>query len=215
MRFTRNEGTLADHPIPRGRNSSERIDSAISFTGQAFRLAGPGDNLIALGHNVMLPCLRSIAVFKTRSEHFRIRYVTRAAIRFGKAFAGFGMDVLRPATGPQRAAAGIISDGSASIRKSCRKSWRWLIELLSRLTDIAQKNRRVGSKGKIRRTYDFRGNVRSLQARQPGKTQAGGVIRPLPNRFDQADRLPRTGRCSCGPAFRNGMSIRMMSLQAK
>lgn len=54
MRFTRAVGTLADHPITRGRNASERIDSLISFTGQAFRLDGAGDALLSLGSDKVL-----------------------------------------------------------------------------------------------------------------------------------------------------------------
>ena len=42
-------GTLADHPITTGRNEAERVDSIVSFTGQAFRLDGPGDALMTLG----------------------------------------------------------------------------------------------------------------------------------------------------------------------
>lgn len=40
--FTPGDGTLADHPIARGRDGGERITRVRSFTGQAFRLAGPG-----------------------------------------------------------------------------------------------------------------------------------------------------------------------------
>lgn len=34
--FRRSEGSLPDHPITRGRGPGERIDSVVSFTGQAF-----------------------------------------------------------------------------------------------------------------------------------------------------------------------------------
>lgn len=60
MRFTqaggtRTGGTLADHPITRGRNDAERVDSIVSFTGQAFRLDAPGAPLLTLGRgNVLL-----------------------------------------------------------------------------------------------------------------------------------------------------------------
>jgi hypothetical protein len=54
MRFTRSDGSLADHPITRGRNASERVDSVIAFTGQAFRLAGTGSALMTLGPNIEL-----------------------------------------------------------------------------------------------------------------------------------------------------------------
>ncbi len=54
MRFTRSDGSLADHPATRGRNASERVDSVKAFTGQAFRLDGPGDPLMKLGPHVVL-----------------------------------------------------------------------------------------------------------------------------------------------------------------
>jgi len=50
-------GTLADHPITRGRNDAERVDSIVAFTGQAFRLDAPGEPLMTLGRGnvVLLP----------------------------------------------------------------------------------------------------------------------------------------------------------------
>lgn len=40
--FTPGDGTLAAHPITRGRDSTERVTQVRSFTGQAFRVEGPG-----------------------------------------------------------------------------------------------------------------------------------------------------------------------------
>ncbi len=39
--MSRADGTLADHPITRGRSASERIESVMTFTGQAFRPSPP------------------------------------------------------------------------------------------------------------------------------------------------------------------------------
>lgn len=39
--YTRESGRLADHPITRGRNASERINRIIAFTGQSLK--GPAD----------------------------------------------------------------------------------------------------------------------------------------------------------------------------
>lgn len=49
--------TLGSHPITRGRNARERIDSVRSFTGQAFRLVRPGTPLLTLeaGAVVLMP----------------------------------------------------------------------------------------------------------------------------------------------------------------
>lgn len=52
--YSRSAGTLAEHPITRGRNPAERIDSVTAFTGQAFRLETHGDPLMTVGHNIVL-----------------------------------------------------------------------------------------------------------------------------------------------------------------
>lgn len=44
--YTRESGRLADHPITRGRNDSERINKIITFTGQSLK--GPGDSVAFL-----------------------------------------------------------------------------------------------------------------------------------------------------------------------
>lgn len=46
--FRRSDGSLGGHPIVTGRNRGERIDSVRTFTGQAFRLHGPGRPILTL-----------------------------------------------------------------------------------------------------------------------------------------------------------------------
>jgi hypothetical protein len=41
--YTRDSGRLADHPITRGRNDSERVNKIIAFTGQSLK--GPTDSV--------------------------------------------------------------------------------------------------------------------------------------------------------------------------
>jgi hypothetical protein len=41
--YTRESGRLADHPLTRGRNASERVNKVIAFTGQSLK--GPADSL--------------------------------------------------------------------------------------------------------------------------------------------------------------------------
>jgi hypothetical protein len=111
MRFTRAQGTLADHPITRGRNSSERIDSVISFTGQAMRLEGPGDNLMALGHNIILLMPAVAWQFSKLTPSISASGMLQgAAIRFGKGrVAVFGEAAMFTAqlAGPNRAPVGM------------------------------------------------------------------------------------------------------------
>lgn len=51
FRFRRTDETLREHPITRGRGASEQIDSVMSFSGQAFRIAPgrAGDSLLVIG----------------------------------------------------------------------------------------------------------------------------------------------------------------------
>ena len=55
--FSIEDGTLADHPVTRGRSESERIAFVRSFTGQAFRAVSEVDGLMMLapGSVVLLP----------------------------------------------------------------------------------------------------------------------------------------------------------------
>jgi hypothetical protein len=46
--FQRSDRKLADHPITRGRNRGERIDSVRTFTGEAFRALVPRAPLLVL-----------------------------------------------------------------------------------------------------------------------------------------------------------------------
>jgi hypothetical protein len=52
--FQRADGTLGDHPITRGRNRSERIESVRTFTGQAFRVVAPAVPLLLVAPDTML-----------------------------------------------------------------------------------------------------------------------------------------------------------------
>ena len=52
--YTRTAGTLADHPITRGRNAQERVDTVVAFTGQALRVGDGGEPLMTLQKNVVL-----------------------------------------------------------------------------------------------------------------------------------------------------------------
>ena len=48
LTFDRSSGLLADHPITRGRDASEAIESVTSFTGQAFRVVGDAFSLMRM-----------------------------------------------------------------------------------------------------------------------------------------------------------------------
>jgi hypothetical protein len=54
MAYRLRDGTLASHRVTAGRTARERVDSVRAFTGQAFRLTGPGVPLLTLGRDVVV-----------------------------------------------------------------------------------------------------------------------------------------------------------------
>ena len=52
--FKRSDGTLADHPVTRGRNPRERITEVRTFTGQAFRVVAPASPVLILAPETVL-----------------------------------------------------------------------------------------------------------------------------------------------------------------
>lgn len=72
MRFARGDGSLADHPISRGRDAAERVDSVFAFTGQAFRVSAPGAEplmTLARGSVLLLPEVAWQFSAQTRREN--------------------------------------------------------------------------------------------------------------------------------------------------
>jgi len=47
--FRRSDGTLADHPVTNGRDSTERVDAIASIFGSAFRLPPGAQSLFTFG----------------------------------------------------------------------------------------------------------------------------------------------------------------------
>jgi hypothetical protein len=64
--FRRIDGTLADHPITRGRNPSERVDSVLTFMGQAFRTEGDVEPLMVMPRGSMM-LLPEVAWWRSRN----------------------------------------------------------------------------------------------------------------------------------------------------
>ena len=54
MVFKRSNGSLTDHPITRGRLADERVDSVMTFTGQAFRTEIEVSPLLILPRKTLL-----------------------------------------------------------------------------------------------------------------------------------------------------------------
>jgi hypothetical protein len=85
MRFRRADSSLAEHLITRGRNRAERVDSVTTFTGQAFRLIGPGVPLFTLARNTTLLLPSTAWVFSDSTPRIRADGMLQgAAIEFGR-----------------------------------------------------------------------------------------------------------------------------------
>lgn len=48
-RFSRSDGSLADHPITAGRSTAERVDAVETYGGAAFRVPAHGQSLMTFG----------------------------------------------------------------------------------------------------------------------------------------------------------------------
>jgi len=85
MRFRRVDASLGDHPIIRGRNRAERVDSVTTFTGQAFRLIGGGAPLFTLARNTTLLLPSTAWVFSDSTPRIRSDGMLQgAAMEFGR-----------------------------------------------------------------------------------------------------------------------------------
>ncbi|HXV13328.1 MAG TPA: DUF4350 domain-containing protein [Candidatus Krumholzibacteria bacterium] len=111
MTYRRRDGSLADHPITRGRNRAERVDSLVTFTGQAFWLEGRGDPLLRLARDAVLLMPEEAWMFSKRTPRLSASGTLQgAALRVGKGrVAVFGEAAMFSAqvSGPQRAPMGM------------------------------------------------------------------------------------------------------------
>jgi len=134
MRFIRADGSLTDHPITRGRNSSERVDSVIAFTGQAFRLEGIGDPLMTLRRDVVLLMPEVAWQFSKLTPRISASGMLQGAvISFGKGrVAAFGEAAMFSAqvSGPNRAPAGMNDPTAPQNAQFLLNVIHWLSGLL-------------------------------------------------------------------------------------
>ena len=134
MRFARSDGSLADHPITQGRNTSEHVDSLISFTGQAFRLDGTGESLMMFGSNVVLLMPEVAWQFSKLTPSISAsRMLQGAVIQYGKGrVAVFGEAAMFSAqvAGPERRPAGMNDPSAPQNAQFLLNVLHWLSGLL-------------------------------------------------------------------------------------
>jgi hypothetical protein len=134
MRFTRADGSLADHPITRGRNAAERVDSVIAFTGQAFRMQGRGEELMTLGRGTVLFMPEVAWQFSKLTPSMAASGMLQGAVvKFGKGrVAVFGEAAMFSAqvAGPSRSPMGMNDPTAPQNAQFLLNALHWLTGLL-------------------------------------------------------------------------------------
>lgn len=135
MRFARGDGSLADHPVTRGRGADERVDSVFAFTGQAFRVTAPGaEPLMTLGRGtvLLLPEVAWQFSAQTRRENVAGQ-LQGAVLRHGRGrVAVFGEAAMFSAqrAGPQRQPMGMNNPGAPQNAQFLLNVMHWLTGVL-------------------------------------------------------------------------------------
>jgi hypothetical protein len=134
FRFARTDGSLADHPITRGRSAAERIDSVVAFTGQAFRFAGGGEALMTIGPGVDLLMPQVAWQFSALTPRLPASGMLQGGvIRFGRGrVAVFGEAAMFSAqlAGPGRAPMGMNDPTAPQNPRFLLNVLHWLDGLL-------------------------------------------------------------------------------------
>lgn len=70
--FTRDENTLSDCPVTRGRNAGETVDKIVTFTGQAFRMPEAATPVLTFSDKYLLLESDTAWVFNAGTRYTRI-----------------------------------------------------------------------------------------------------------------------------------------------
>lgn len=85
MIFKRDDRTLADSPVTRGRNKDERVDAVATFTGSAFRLTRGGDPVLVFGPQVLSLEPETAWQFTEKTPRVDVRgWLQGATLKHGK-----------------------------------------------------------------------------------------------------------------------------------
>ena len=130
MTFRRHDGSLASHPVTRGRNRAEQVDSVTAFTGQAFRLEGKGDPLLRLSADAVLLMPEEAWMFSKRTPRLSASGMLQGALlRVGKGrVAVFGEAAMFTAqlSGPQRVPVGMNDPAAPQNARFLLNVMHWL-----------------------------------------------------------------------------------------
>jgi hypothetical protein len=134
--FRRSDGTLAEHPITKGRAASERVDSVATFTGSAFRVDKGGEGLLIFGPGIVSFTPTNFWMFDTNSPRISVTgWYQGAVMRVGKGrLAVFGEAGMFSAQvdGPNREPFGMNTPAA-------RQNPQFILNLLHWLSDLLDK----------------------------------------------------------------------------
>jgi hypothetical protein len=136
MIFRRSDGTLAEHPITKGRAASERVDSVATFTGSAFRVDRGGEPLLIFGPGVVSFTPTNFWMFKADTPRIPVTGWNQGAVlRVGKGRAAFfgeaGMFSAQ-VDGPQRVPFGMNTPAARQNPQFILNLLHWLSGLLDK-----------------------------------------------------------------------------------
>jgi hypothetical protein len=132
--FRRADGTLANHPITNGKSTLERIDSVVSFTGEAFTGDSTVTGLMIFGQG-MASYLPQVAwQFNDSTPKVDIKGWYQAAVReFGKgrvAMVGEAAMFTAQLAGPERRQVGMNQAEAAQNGHFLLNMFHWLSRTL-------------------------------------------------------------------------------------
>ena len=135
MTFTRADGSLRSHPIINGRSVAERIDSVMTFTGQAFRAhpKTPIDPLLVMGDEVVVLLPKVAAQFTdTTPQLAAVGWLQGAVLRHGSGrVAAFGEAAMFSAQ-----LAGVERSPMGMNAASAEQNYQFLLNLMHWLSGL-------------------------------------------------------------------------------
>jgi len=134
MIFKRSDGTLAEHPITKGRAASERVDSVATFTGSAFRVDDHAEPLLIFGAGVVSFTPTNFWMYKADTPRIPVTgWCQGAVLRVGKGrLAVFGEAAMFSAQveGPNREPFGMNAPAAKQNPQFVLNVLHWLSGLL-------------------------------------------------------------------------------------
>ncbi|MBK7140634.1 MAG: DUF4350 domain-containing protein [bacterium] len=132
--FRRADGTLADHPITNGKSKQERIDSVVSFTGEAFTGDSSVTGLMIFGQGMASYMPQVAWQFNDSTPKVDITGWYQAAVReFGKgrvAMVGEAAMFTAQLAGPERRQVGMNQAEAAQNSQFLLNMIHWLSRIL-------------------------------------------------------------------------------------